>query len=91
MTGNANSGRKATIDLPAARLLLYDCLQEPIGIVLRTSDTEKALRVLWEARASDPILEVLKVLRSPLPDGDIIITNGDWRGSTPPSKPGDQP
>jgi hypothetical protein len=79
MTGNSNSGRPKVISDQRARAILYSALAEPIGLVLCTNDTEKALRVLWMAKEGEPSLIDIKVLRSPLADGDIIVTNGDQR------------
>lgn len=55
--------------------ILYTALAEPLGLVLRTSDTTRARAALYKARteAGDPELQALQLRVSPFPDGDLII------------------
>lgn len=60
------------------RSILYTALAEPVGVVLRTSNTERARQRLYKARrdTADPDLEVLQIRLSPVEDGDLIICKG---------------
>ena len=58
--------------------LLYEALGEPIGLLVRTSDRERARQKLYAARreADDEALSVLQIRISPFADGeqnDLII------------------
>jgi hypothetical protein len=55
--------------------VLYLAMMEPVGLLLQSSDTKKALQALYRARSAalDPALKVLSFRVSPLPTGDIII------------------
>ena len=55
--------------------VLYAALAEPIGLVLRTSDTKRVRQHLYAARraACDPALEILSIRISPFPEGDLVI------------------
>ena len=72
----------------AATELLYLALGEPLGVLLRTSDYEKARMALYAARtaAMDPALDCLQFRRSPFPDGDLVIAKG-----LPPAQRGRPP
>lgn len=55
--------------------ILYSALAEPIGLVLRTSNTERARQRLYKARADakDGSLAGLQIRVSPFDDGDLVI------------------
>ena len=55
--------------------ILQTALDEPIGLLLRTSDTTKVRMLLYKARtnAGDPRLASLQFRVSPFPEGDLVI------------------
>lgn len=61
--------------LDSLKSLLYSALGEPLGLVLRTSDTERARQRLYAARrsAADPALDVLQFRLWPTEDGGLVI------------------
>jgi hypothetical protein len=62
----------------ALTAILYQALGEPIGLLLRTSDTERARQGLYRARAAsgDPDLARLQFRVSPITEGDLVIVKG---------------
>lgn len=65
--------------------LLYLALVEPIGLLLRTNDRERARQALYRARQTlgDPALTRLQLRVSPLADGDLVIVKAHEIGPTP--------
>jgi len=59
------------------REIMYRALAEPIGLLIRTDDPERAKSQLYSARVGEPALARLQVRPSPLPDGDLIIVKND--------------
>jgi len=59
--------------LAPLRALLYQALTEPIGLLLRSSTPERAIKQLQTAKGGDPSLLGVVVRPSPLDDGDIIL------------------
>ena len=60
------------------RAMLYQALAEPIGLLLQTSDFNRARQALYRARAEaqDPELSGLQFRASPgLDGGDLVIVN----------------
>ena len=59
----------------AAKTILYLALAEPIGLLLRTSNRDVAVRSLYNAlyAMKDPALARLQIRTSPLADGDVVI------------------
>lgn len=57
------------------KLLLYAALAAPIGLVLRTSDPERARQALYASRraAQDPDLDILQIRTVGVPDGDLVL------------------
>lgn len=55
--------------------LLYRALGEPIGLVLRTGDPQRARAALYTARrkAQDPLLDDLQIRPWALDGGDLVI------------------
>lgn len=56
--------------------ILQAALDEPIGLLLRTSDPSRARAALYKARAdagADPALSALQIRISPFDDGDLVI------------------
>lgn len=57
------------------QLILQAALAEPIGLVLRTNDRERARQRLYAARVklADPAFATLQIRISPFTDGDLVI------------------
>lgn len=55
--------------------IMYLALSEPVGLLLQTSDRERARQAFYRARsaASDPALAELQFRVSPFPEGDLVI------------------
>lgn len=55
--------------------IMYLALAEPVGLLLQTSDRERARQAFYRARAaaSDPALTELQFRVSPFPEGDLVI------------------
>lgn len=66
--------------------ILQMALEEPLGIVIQTSDTTRAKMQLYRCRAvaNDPSLAVLQIRTSPFEEGDLIICHSN---RTPQPKP----
>ena len=70
--------------------ILYEALNEPIGLCVAVSDFTRAQARLYAARrnSNDPSLGVLQVRRSPInPDFEIWITRSDARVPQPAPEP----
>lgn len=55
--------------------LLYQALSEPIGLLVRAPDRDRARQALYQARQQcmDPQLAQLQIRMSPWPEGDLVI------------------
>jgi len=55
--------------------ILYLALAEPIGLVVRTSDRDRARQQLYQARtkAGDDALKDLQFRVSPFSEGDLVV------------------
>jgi len=64
--------------------LWLDALEQPIGVLLRTNDPNRAKQLLYRVRAEAKLdaLANLQLRTSPFPDGDLIICHG----ATPEAK-----
>jgi hypothetical protein len=67
--------------------ILQAALDEPIGLILQTSDTARARAAFYKARADsgDPALAALQIRISPFPDGDLVICHPAPTAKRPPS------
>lgn len=81
-----SKGDKAR-ELVRLQAILYQALNEPIGLVLRTSDAVKARMRLYQARAAsgDEALDRLQFRLAPWGRAELLITKGAAKPQENPS------
>jgi hypothetical protein len=59
--------------------ILYQALAEPVGLLLRATDPERARQRLYKARSElgDPALARLQIRISPLDEGELVLVKGE--------------
>lgn len=69
--------------------ILYQALGEPIGLLLSTSDSNRARQKLYQARAAaaDPALDVIQIRISPFPEGDLVLVKSTVQVPVSSSRP----
>lgn len=72
---------------PTLLSIWQSALEQPIGVVLQTNDSQRARQALYRARAdaNDERLNTLQILTSLFPDGDLLIRHNPRRASAPPA------
>ena len=71
----------------ALLVILQTAADEPLGLILRTSDTARARALLYKIRAEsgDPRLASLQLRASPFPEGDLVICHPPTATRQPPA------
>lgn len=68
----------------ALLIILQAALDEPLGLLIRTSDTTRCRAALYKARtdSGDARLSSLQIRMSPFPDGDLVICHPQQRSNS---------
>jgi hypothetical protein len=78
-----------TLSREALVVILQTARDEPIGLLLQTSDPAKARAALYKARADsgDTSLSILQIRMSPFADGDLVICHPSQAPARRPTSP----